>query len=266
MLLSPPKLPISLVVITKDEEANIARCLRSVPFADDIVVLDSGSTDQTLAIAQSLGARTFTEPWPGYRAQKIRAAQLARHDWIFSLDADEAMAPQTAENVYKFFKFMMEQGELELCDAFEFARLSFHLGRWIRHGGWYPDRQIRLYHRGRAQWVAGQVHERVQADRERVRRIEGDLWHFPFGSLAGQVETNNEYSTLAALDLAARGQYFSVGKLIFKPIGKFLETYLIKQGFRDGLPGFIIAVGAAYSMFMKWAKLAEKQNKWGQQP
>ena len=248
-------LPLSLVVITLNEQENIQRCLKSVPFAQDIIVLDSGSTDRTREVAESMGARVFNEKWRGYYGQKVRATELAKHDWVLSLDADEALSSQLIQEIQALFAG--KNGEL--ADGYEMARLSFHLGRWIRHGGWYPDRQIRLFHRQRCQWRSGHLHERVEGNN--IARAKGNLLHYVFKDLADQVETNNEYSSLGAKDLVAQGKAFILIKLIFKPLLKFIETYIYNRGFLDGLPGFIIAVGASYSLFLKYAKHWEMTSK-----
>lgn len=253
---------LSLVIITLDEEANIERCIRSVPWADDVVVLDSGSKDRTVEIARGLGARVFCEAWRGYRDQKARATELAAHDWVLSLDADEALSPEAVKELEEIFATGLLAEEHEAgggrIDGLEFPRLSYHMERWIRHGGWYPDWQLRLFHRRRSAWSAGHVHERVAADR--VRRLTSPIHHWPFADLSEQVRTNNNYSSLGARDLFDRGRRFHVLALVFKPWSKFMETYLIKGGWRDGLPGFIIAVGAAYSVFLKFAKLREMEH------
>lgn len=248
--------PLSLAIITLNEEAGIARCIRSVPWADDVVVVDSGSQDRTVEIARSLGARVFTEAWRGYRDQKIRATELCFHDWVLSLDADEALSLEAIKELEAVFA----SGKLAAgsVDGFEFPRLSFHMERWIRHGGWYPDWQLRLFHRGRAKWGAGHVHERVAA--EKVERLRHPIHHWPFHDLSEQIRTNNNYSSLGAKDLFARGRRFSLFALVFKPWSKFMETYFIKRGFLDGLPGFVISVGAAYSVFLKFAKLRELER------
>jgi len=244
---------LSLVIISLNEAENIERCIRSVPFADDIVVVDSGSTDGTVEIARRLGARVFVEEWRGFRDQKSRATELARHEWVLSLDADEALSPEAAKEVQDL---LVAGSGLAECDGYEFPRLTFNLGRWIRHGGWYPDRQLRLYDRRRSEWKGGgHVHERVAA--ERVRRLTSPILHWPFPNLGEQVATNNRYSGLGARELFDRGVRFSRFKLVVKPWSKFMETYFIKRGFMDGLPGFIISVGAAYSVFLKFAKLWE---------
>jgi len=247
------KLPLSLVVITFNEESNIERCLQSVPFADDIVVVDSHSTDQTRAIAERCGARVVTEAWRGYGAQKALATSLAKNDWVLNLDADEALSPELATEILAHFS------KLDPATGYLMPRKSFHLGRWILHGGWYPDYQLRLFHRQQSQWSLAEVHEKVNAKLE--VRLQQPLLHWVFEDLSDQVKTNDKYSSLGAQQLERRGQKFSLFKLLVKPVSKFLECYLWKRGFMDGLPGFIIAVGAAYSVFLKFAKLWEMQNK-----
>lgn len=244
--------PLSLVVITLNAEKHLSRCLKSVPFAADVVVLDSGSTDRTVEIARGHGARVFLEEWRGFGPQKQRATDLAAHEWVLNLDADEALSRESQSEILELL-----HGQ-PVDDAYALPRLSRHLGRWIRHGGWYPDYQVRLYDRARARWTPVQLHEKVEA--ERIGRLRQPLLHWVFHDLTHQVQTNNRYSSLGADDLAMVGRRFSLLHLIVKPKIKFLETYFWKRGFLDGLPGFIIAVGAAYSVFLKWAKLWEKTS------
>lgn len=245
---------VSLAIICLNEAANIERCIRSVPFADDIVVLDSGSTDRTREIAASCGARVFDEPWRGFRAQKQRATDLCKNEWVLSLDADEALSAGLQRELAQLF------AAGPTADGYEMPRVSWNLGRWIRHGGWYPDWQLRLFNKTRASWQGGEhVHERVSATN--VTRLREPIEHWPFDSLSEQIATNNRYSGLGADELRARGAKFSLPKLIWKPCSKFLETYFLKRGFLDGMPGFVIAVGAAYSVFLKFAKLWELETK-----
>lgn len=251
----PARARLSLAIICLNEAANIERCLRSVPFADDVVVLDSGSQDATREIAAAAGARVFNEEWRGFRAQKQRATDLCQNDWILSLDADEALSPESAQEILA----LLESPTLDAFDGYEMPRLSWNLGRWIRHGGWYPDRQLRLFDRRRASWQGGEhVHERVSA--QNVKRLVYPLRHFPFETLSEQVSTNNRYSSLGADELRRRGKRFSYFKLVWKPVSKFLETYIIKCGFMDGTAGFVIGVSAAYSVFLKFAKLWEMER------
>ncbi len=242
--------PLSLVVITLNAEAHIARCLNSVPFASDIVVLDSGSTDRTVEIAKGLGARVFNEEWRGFGPQKRRATELAQADWVLNLDADEALSDAAQVELQALLASPLKP------EAYRFPRLSFHMGRWIRHGGWYPDRQVRLYDRKRANWSTDSIHEKVVG--RDVQDLRAPILHWVFKDLTDQVQTNNRYSGLGAEMLSQTGRHFRLFHLLTKPWVKFFETYIWKRGFLDGVPGFVIAVGAAYSVFLKWAKLWEK--------
>ncbi len=254
-------LKVSLAVITLNEERNIERCLRSASWVNDIVVLDSGSQDRTREIATSLGARVFNEKWRGFRSQKERAVELCQYDWILSLDADETLSDKLSKELQNY----CQQSDIS-WDALEFPRLSYYLGRWVRYGGWFPDYQQRFFHRQKATWVGGHVHERIQATT--IHRSSSCLLHFPFESLTKQVETNNRYSGLGAQKLFDSEKKFSTWQLCLKPLSKFIETYIIKRGFLDGKSGFIISVGAAYSVFLKWAKLWEIENQpsWPENP
>ena len=248
---SVQRVPISLAIITLNEEKYIDRCIRSVPWAEDIVVLDSESTDRTREIASELGARVFNEPFRGFRKQKERAAELTKNDWVLFLDADEALSSALANEIQGLFV----SGDINTYDGFEIKRVNLHLGRWIAHGGWHPDAWVRLFNKNKATWKGGHVHERV--DVENRKRLRTPIFHRVFEDLSEQVITNNKYSTLGSQDLREKGKRFSLAKLLLKPISKFLETYILKRGFLDGLPGFIISVGASYSIFLKFAKLWE---------
>lgn len=246
------KLPISLVIIALNEEARIERCIRSAPFVDDIVVVDSFSTDRTVEVAQQCGARVFQEKWKGFGPQKAFATEQAKNPWVISLDADEALSPElAAEIVEKFANLDPESGYL-------FPRKSFHLGRWIGHGGWYPDYQLRLFNKEKSHWNSAALHEKVEV-KARVP-MKAPVLHWVFENLSHQVITNDRYSTLGALQLHEAGKKFSYFKLLTKPVSKFIETYFFKRGFMDGMPGFIISVGAAYSIFLRFAKLWELQR------
>lgn len=246
------KLPMSLVVITLNEEQNIERCIKSVPFASEVLILDSGSQDQTLMKAAGLGAKVITEPWQGFGLQKRRATELAQYDWILNLDADEALSPELQQEIIEKFS------QLKPDTAYQMSRKSFHLGRWILHGGWYPDRQLRLYHRKHSNWSPAQIHERIEASS--IESLEQPLLHWVFADLSDQIQTNNRYSTLQAQSQYGQGERFSIVKLMVKPMSKFIECYLLKLGFLDGIPGLVIAVGAGYSVFLRWAKIWELER------
>jgi glycosyltransferase involved in cell wall biosynthesis len=246
-------LPLSLVVITLNEEKNIERCLRSVPFASEIIVVDSGSTDKTVEIARDQGAKVIVEKWRGFGPQRIFASEQAHYDWVLFLDADEALSPELAHEIEQHF------AQLDPETVYAMPRKTFHLGRWILHGGWYPDYQGRLYHRKHSHWTPQIIHEKLQGSRREC--LKNPLLHWVFANLSHQIQTNDRYSTNQAKDLAQKGQKFSLLKLLVKPPVKFFECYVWKLGFLDGLPGFIVAVGAAYSVFARWAKLWEMQRQ-----
>jgi glycosyltransferase involved in cell wall biosynthesis len=243
------KLPISLVVITFNEERNLARCLESVAFAQEILVVDSFSTDQTLQIAAQYGAKTLQQKWLGFGGQKNFANKNTQHDWILSLDADEALSPELAQEIKNKFANLKPE-----C-AYSFPRKSFFLGRWIMHGGWYPDRQIRLFNKKHSQWLESAIHEKI--NNPNVIEFSKPLLHYVFKNVSHQVMTNDKYSSLQAQQLAGSGKTTGLFKIILKPIGKFVECYFLKLGFLDGMPGFIIAISAGYSMFLKWVKVWE---------
>ena len=248
-----PKLPISLVIITKNEEANIAACIESAPFVSEVIVLDSGSLDQTVEKAKTLGAKVFEEPWKGFGLQKQSATDKANFDWVLALDADERVSPELAKELESVFNGPLTH------DAYQIPRLSFHMGRWIRHGGWYPDYQTRFFNRKKCHWTPVELHEKIVSSH--LGRVQNHLEHFVFRNLFHQVEANNKYSTLGASELFHKGQSFSLLRLLVKPWSKFIETYFWKLGLLDGVPGFVIAVGAAYSMFLRQSKLWELHNK-----
>ncbi|MEO0335613.1 MAG: glycosyltransferase family 2 protein [Pseudomonadota bacterium] len=244
-----------MAIITLNEEANLERCIRSVPFADEVVVVDSGSSDKTKEIAKKLGARVLEQDWLGFQRQKQLAADATSNRWVLALDADESLSRELALEI----ETLLGDANLSQFAAYRVPRLSFHFGRWIRHGGWYPDYQVRLLNKDNSKWSGGELHEHIQADS--VGSLRADLHHHVFRDLSHQVQTNDRYSSLGADKLVAKGERFSVLKMILRAKFKFFECYVLKQGFRDGVPGLIIAVGAAYSMFLRYAKLYEKQAR-----
>lgn len=251
--MSMGQLPLSLVIITLNEEKKIKACIESVPFASDIVILDSFSKDKTKEIAEALGARVYQQEWLGYGSQKLKATELAKHDWVLSLDADERLSVELQDEIKSLFT------EVKSADVgYLIPRISFHLGRWIHYGGWYPDFQLRLFNRTKSNWDIASIHERVLAPT--TQKLKHPIQHYVFTSISHQVLTNDKYSSLQANELFHKqAQRFSLFKLLTKPVVKFIENYFFKRGFLDGMPGFIIAVGSAYSVFLKHAKLWEKE-------
>jgi len=238
---------ISATIITCDEERNIARAIESLRCCDEIVVVDSGSVDRTVEIAARLGARVIESPWPGYTKQKNLAASQAAHDWIFSIDADEALSEALEAEIWQLKKNGPEH------DAYTMPRMAQYLGRWILHSGWYPDRKVRLYNRHKAIWVGDFVHESVQVEGS-VGHLKSNLLHYTCDSLSEHLRTLDRYTTLAAQEVVARGHKPAWPNLILEPTWTFLQTYFLKLGFLDGVEGLTIAYMAATYTFLKYAK------------
>lgn len=242
---------ISATIVALNEEGNIARAIGSLgACADEIVVVDSGSRDRTREIAAGMGARVVEEPWRGYAAQKNFAASVATYDWILSIDADEAVTPALAREIAEW------KARPAGFDGCTMPRLARYLGRWIRHGGWYPDRKVRLYHRDRASWQGDYVHESVVV-RGTVGHLQGDLLHYTCDSLAEHLRTLDRYTTLAAQALAASRRPVPVRRLVLDPPWSFIRSFVIQRGFLDGMHGFVIAGMAGFYTFMKYAKARE---------
>jgi glycosyltransferase involved in cell wall biosynthesis len=246
---------ITAIVITLNEEANIARALRSLAWADEIIVVDSESRDRTVEISRRYTERVIIRQWPGYSAQKNFAAAEAGHDWIFSLDADEEVSADLRREL-ESLKRVAEPA----AAGFEMPRLTFYLGRWIRHSGWYPDYKLRLYDRRRARWVGDYVHEGLAVDGA-VTRLTGNLLHFTVSDASEHHLRIDRYTTLAADQARAQGKRASIASIIFAPALTFIRSYLFKLGFLDGLQGYFIARFAAHYAFLKNLKLWELCNR-----
>jgi len=242
-------MPLSLVVITRDAAGELADCLASAPFAGEALVVDSGSADDTVEVARRCGARVLVEPWRGFGPQKRFAVAAAAHDWVLCLDADERVTPELAASIAAAFAHGAPRAA-----GFECARRNRFLGRWLAHGEGYPDWNLRLFDRRRADWSDDAVHERVLA-RGAVERLAGDLLHASAESIDAYVAKQNRYTTLQAEAMHARGERAGFARLALSPLSRFLRYYLLKLGFLDGAAGFAhIAIGA-FASFLKYAKL-----------
>ena len=238
---------ISATIIACNEERNIARAIESLRCCDEIIVVDNGSIDRTVELAEKLGARVVEEAWHGYSAQKNYATTQASYDWILSIDADEALSEGLEGEIWQIKKAGPE------FDAYTMPRLAQYLGRWIMHSGWYPDRKVRLFNRNKAKWVGDFVHESVQVS-GKVGHLDGNLLHFTCTSLSEHLKTMDVYTTLAAQQIVTEGRTIGTAHLLLDPLWTFWQTYLFKRGFLDGFEGLAIAYMAAFYNFMKYAK------------
>ena len=240
---------ISVVVITKNEEANIERCLRSVDWADEVIVLDSGSTDRTVEISQELGARvSVTTDWPGFGPQKNRALELATGDWVLSLDADEWVTPDLRDEILNAIS------DPNGATAFRVPRLSSFCGRFMRHSGWWPDYVTRLFRRGAARFSADLVHERVIAE-GKTGTLREPIMHETFVDLDELLQKMNSYSSLAAQEMRQRGRKAGLAGAVLRGLWAFIRTYFLRGGFLDGREGFMLAVATGEGTYYRYAKL-----------
>ncbi len=249
---------ISLCVITKNEADRIGNLLESAKgLVNEIVVVDSGSSDDTVTICEDYGAKVIFNPWPGYAKQKQFAMEQSECEWILSLDADEALTQELKQEILSTLK-----GDQQQFTAYEIPRLSFYLGRWIRHGGWYPDRKIRLARRGTAQWIGDGIHEKLVADDPtRVGRLKNPYLHYVYRDISDQIRTINRFSTVVAESAEGRASSLHLVWGLFHGLGKFLECWVWKLGILDGAPGFVIAVNSSFYVFLKSAKRWEASSK-----
>lgn len=241
---------LSVTVITRNEAHRIGRCLESVAFADERVVLDSGSTDDTVALARSLGARVIqSADWPGFGPQKNRALDLATQPWVLSIDADERVTPALREEILA----VLSTGA-SAADAWSMPRRSSFCGQFMAHSGWYPDRVTRLFRRGSARFSDDLVHERVVVQ-GRPAQLRNDLLHESFRTLESVLDKANSYSTAGARKMLAEGRRGSLGSALAHGLWAFLRTYVLRLGFLDGRLGLALAIAHAEGTYYRYLKL-----------
>jgi len=243
-----PKLTVTL--ITRDEAAHVGAAIESAAWADEVVVVDSQSTDDTAAIARRAGARVEVRDWPGFIQQKNYAASVAANDWILSIDADERVSPELAAEIRGLLA-----GEPP-APGYRMARESHYLGRWIRTTDWYPDDQLRLYDRRRGRWTGRYVHESVSVDGP-VGRLHGALRHYPYRDIAHHLRTIDRYTTLASRQLHEDRRTVSAPGVAARGLGAFVRNYVLRGGFRQGGIGLLVSALNSYYVFLKFAKLWE---------
>lgn len=240
---------VSVIIITKNEEQNIAQCLESVSWADEIVVIDAESTDQTVAFARRFTQHVFVEPWKGFSAAKSLALSRATSEWILWIDADERVTPELALEIQE-----MLRKDSGFFDGFRIARRAYFLGKWIRHCGWYPGYVLRLFRKSHARFSNSSVHESVLLEGS-LGTLRNDLLHFTDNDLDHYFVKYNNYTTLAAQDLLGQGRDAGLIDLFIRPLIAFLKMYVVKLGFLDGLHGLILCKFSASYVFTKYAKL-----------
>jgi (heptosyl)LPS beta-1,4-glucosyltransferase len=245
---------VSAIVITKNESDTIADALASLSWADEIIVVDAESTDDTVAIARQFTERVYVRAWNGYVDQKNHAAGLAAHDWIFSLDADERVTDELKAEIHELLR------SDPAAHGYRMPRVSFYLGRWMRTTDMYPDYQLRLYDRRHARWDGMHVHESVKVATGPVGYLKSELQHYPYKDLSEHLTRMDRYTTLAARQMFEKGKRATRLELLFHPPIAFARNYILKGGFRDGKPGLIISLVNSYYVMLKFAKLWELQR------
>lgn len=240
---------LSVVIITFNEEKNIGRCLESIQgIADDVVILDSFSTDATESISKKYNVNFISRKWEGYSASKNFANSQAKHDWVLSLDADEELSEELKKSILK----AKEGNELK---TYKFHRLTNYCGSWVKHCGWYPDTKIRIFDRRITKWE-GIIHEKLVIDsKQEAILLTGDLLHYSYYSLEQHLQQTEKFSSLAAQNMFEKGKKASALKMYLSPVVKFISDYIIKLGILDGAAGFTICKISAYHSFLKYKKL-----------
>ena len=252
--------PLSACIITFNEEHNIRECLESVAWADEIVVVDSFSTDATVDVCRKFTSEVHQREWPGWVAQKNYACSMAQHEWVLSLDADERVTPGLREEIEDVL------GAAEIgYDAFAMPRLTWYMGRWIRHGGWYPGRRVRFFRKSKTQWVGDILHERAEVDGP-VGRFKGDILHYTYRDFSHHLQTIDRYSTASAEVLFSQGKRCRWFHLILRPPSNAFRKYILQLGILDGVPGLLIALATAMLSLSKYAKLREMWYREGEDP
>ena len=238
---------LSIIIITKNEALNIRECIETVKWADEIIVVDSGSTDDTVAICREFTPHVYIHDWPGFGIQKNRALDYASKDWVLSLDADERVTPELRAEI----EATMREGK---ALGYEVPRLSSFCGRFMRHSGWYPDYVLRLFRRGRARFSDNLVHERLIMD-SKTERLTGLLLHYAFENLEEVLHKTNQYSTAGAQMQFQRGRQSSLSGAVLRGLWSFVRSYVLRAGFLDGREGFMLAVSNAEGTYYRYVKL-----------
>jgi glycosyltransferase involved in cell wall biosynthesis len=242
---------ISVVIITFNEEKNLSRCLDSVKeIADEIIIVDSYSTDKTQEIAQKYNTTFIQREFKGYGDQKNFALDQASNDYVLSLDADEVLSPKLIETI---------KNEDLTLDGYLLNRITNYVGHWVKHCGWYPDRKIRLINKNKGRWTNDLIHEYIKVDSPNIKLLKGDLLHYSYNSISDHITQTNKFTTISAKSAFKKGKWSNTFKILTRPAWQFFRDYIIKLGFLDGRTGFTICKINALSTFLKYSKIKELQ-------
>ena len=248
-------LPLSVVIIAKNAERHLPRCLTSVAdIAKEIILVHNDCTDRTVEIAQGFNAKTIDQSWLGYREQKNFALEKATQPWVLSLDADEELSLDLKQSIIQF----VTVDQADFAGAY-FARITWFMGRWIKHGTWYPDHNLRLIRRGLGRWIGGAIHEKLEVDGA-IKKLSGDLMHYPYRDMKDQIIKMVGYSDLYLEQQKDAGKRWSAWGTMLRSIWFFFRSYILKLGFLDGYPGLYIAWGGTFSTLLKHSRLYEKHH------
>ena len=246
---------VSAIIVCYNEEENIGRCLNSLRWCDEIVVVDSFSTDRTLEICRQFTNIIIQREWAGYRDQKAFAHSKATKDWVLMIDSDEEVPPELRNEIREQ---LAVAGTLYF--GFLIPRLVFYLNRWWRRGGWYPDYGVRLFRRDRARWGGTEPHDKIIVEGP-VRRLRNPLHHFSYRNIDDHIERINRFTSISSMELRSRGERWRLTDALLRPAVRFCRSYFLKRGFMEGFAGFHVAVTAAMYVFLKYAKLWELEVK-----
>ncbi len=252
MLLERNKL--SVTIITHNEEDNIRDCLTSVLWADEIIVVDSGSTDRTVEICREFTDKVFFHVWTGMKEQKQYAVEKASHSWIFSIDADERATEEIK-------LFILQELQNPLHDGYRFPRRNYFLGKWLKHGGWYPDHVLRLFRKDRGYFGGINPHDKIIMRTDDVATLKIPIIHHTYKTISQYIAKQNMYASISARELLRSGKRGAPYLIPLKVCAKFIETYVVKRGFLDGFHGFVVATGATYAIFWKYVEIWELSRK-----
>jgi len=248
---------LSAVIITFNEERNIGRCIDSLKdVADEIIVVDSGSGDRTETICEEKGVRFFYHEWEGYIEQKNYANSLAEHPYVLSIDADESLSEALRASI-------LNMKDNFMADGYEMNRLTNYCGKWIKHGGWYPDRKLRLFRLDAFEWGGERIHENVipKKDTVKIERLSGDLHHYSYYDISQHISQANHFTNMTAALAVEKGKRAGMLKIIFSPVVKFIKDYIIRLGFLDGYYGYVVCRISAQATFMKYAKIRQMRKE-----